>query len=163
MNKIKFVLFLFKEISACLNTFVESFKKFLKTVKKGLQRNTRHIYLNVFNILKYVSPRAEKNAIKIVLTSLAEALAWCESPLLLLIRESVWDELCADLHEGLDELSPYWCLILRVNRDPCHHFTDICDCVCISRGWRTPASWIILKIPMPFFRWIKPFKYTTTT
>jgi hypothetical protein len=31
----------------------------------------------------------------IVVTSLDEVLAWCESPLLLLMRESVWDELCA--------------------------------------------------------------------
>jgi hypothetical protein len=36
----KIVLLLFKAISAYLNTVVESLKKFLKTVGKGLQRNS---------------------------------------------------------------------------------------------------------------------------
>jgi hypothetical protein len=42
-----------------LEYIVASFKKFLKIVSKGLQRNSvqfgRHIFLNVFNILKLLS------------------------------------------------------------------------------------------------------------
>jgi hypothetical protein len=53
---IKIGLFIFKIISDYLNTFVVSFKKFLKIVSKGLERNSvqfgHHVFLNVFNILK---------------------------------------------------------------------------------------------------------------
>jgi hypothetical protein len=56
---IKIVQFLFKAISVNLNTFVESFKKFLKTVSKGLQRNSDqfalHTFLHVFSVLKPLS------------------------------------------------------------------------------------------------------------
>jgi hypothetical protein len=71
-----------------LNTFIELFKKFFKRVSKGLQRNGvpfgRHVFLNVFNILKLLSfegsfhLRKEKNAAKetvVVLISLDEVLA----------------------------------------------------------------------------------------
>jgi hypothetical protein len=39
-----------------------------------------------------------------------------------------------------------------------HHFMDICDCVCLSRGWRPLASWIIQKILTPVFKSFKPFR-----
>jgi hypothetical protein len=58
-RKSKIVLFLFNVISAHFNTFVASFKKFLKTVSKGFQRNSvqfgRHVFHSVFNILKPLS------------------------------------------------------------------------------------------------------------
>jgi hypothetical protein len=41
----------------------------------------------------------------------------------------------------------------------CHSFTDICNCVCVSRGWRAPASSVILKILTPVFKSFKQFKY----
>jgi hypothetical protein len=57
-KKLRIVLFLINVISTYLNTFDASFKKFWKTVIKGLQRNSiqfgYHIFLNVFNILKSV-------------------------------------------------------------------------------------------------------------
>jgi hypothetical protein len=70
-------------------------------------------------ILKYPWLIPSYNAFKktgIVLTSLDEVLAWCESPLLLLIRETVGWTLCrfsssVNLNGGFDESSPYWCLI----------------------------------------------------
>jgi hypothetical protein len=85
----KTVLFLFNVISAYLNAFLESFKKFLKTVSEGLQKNSvqfgRHDFLNAFSILRLLSVegnfhlrKEKKNAIKkiwIVLTSLDEVLA----------------------------------------------------------------------------------------
>jgi hypothetical protein len=49
-RKSKIILFLFIVVSAYLSAYVESFKKFLKTVSKG-----HHIFLNVFSILKPVS------------------------------------------------------------------------------------------------------------
>jgi hypothetical protein len=71
----------------------------------------------------------------IVLTSLDEVSARCESPLLLLIRETAWDELAQIL---LFRKSSWriWRivsllmfsssdLILRAHRRPRHHFTDI--------------------------------------
>jgi hypothetical protein len=92
-------------ISVHLNTFVESFKKFLKKVSKGLHRNSiqfgRHVFLNVFTILKPLSFEGSfhrtkaKNAVKklgTVSTCLYEALARCESRCFC----SVWDEVCAD-------------------------------------------------------------------
>jgi hypothetical protein len=55
-----------------------------------------------------------------------------------------------NLHDELDESPPYWYLIhLPPFREPinisCHHFTDICVFVCISRGSKTPAYWIRLQ------------------
>jgi hypothetical protein len=44
-----------------------------------------------------------------------------------------------------------------------HHLSDICYCVCISRGRRTPAPWMILKIFMPIFELFKSFRYTAVT
>jgi hypothetical protein len=87
-RKSEIVLFLFRGISTHFNTFVESFKKFLKTARKGFQRNRvqfgHHVFLNVFGSPKLLSfecsfhLRKEKNATKkigIVLTVLDEALA----------------------------------------------------------------------------------------
>jgi hypothetical protein len=58
-RKSKMVLFLFKVISTHLNTCVESFRKFLKTVGKGLHRNSvqldRYDSPNVVSILKPLS------------------------------------------------------------------------------------------------------------
>jgi hypothetical protein len=58
-KEIKHCLFLFKVISAYWNTFVAPFIKFFKTVSKGFQSNSvqpgRHVFLNVFNILKPLS------------------------------------------------------------------------------------------------------------
>jgi hypothetical protein len=86
------------------------------------------------------------------------------------VRESVWDELCADLPLPYKSSWRIWwivsflCLfILQPSEsfdDLVSPFHDICDCVCISRGWRTPASWIILKILTPVFKlnamlWLK--------
>jgi hypothetical protein len=102
-----------------------------------------------------------------------EVLAWCESPFRLLIRESVWDELRADLPFPQifveDWRIVFFLMLVHLTsfREPmmilCHNFTDICDCDCISRGWRAPASWIILKILTPVFNSFKPFTYTSTT
>jgi hypothetical protein len=81
-----------------------------QTVGKGLQRNnvqfSLYAFLNGFSILKPLSfdgsvhlGGKRKNAVKktgIIVTSVDEVLAWCESLMLLLIHEFVWDEPCAD-------------------------------------------------------------------
>jgi hypothetical protein len=53
------LIYIQTKISAYLNTCIQSFKKVLKTVGKGLQRNSvqfsHHVFLNVFSILKPLS------------------------------------------------------------------------------------------------------------
>jgi hypothetical protein len=72
----KIVLFLFKVISAYLNTFVAPFKKFLKTVSKGLRKNSvqfgRPVFLNVLNILK---PRSFEGSFH---RRKEKKIRWCE-------------------------------------------------------------------------------------
>jgi hypothetical protein len=128
-------------------------------------------------IFKYSWLVPSYNSIKktgIVLTSLDEALTWSESPLLLLVRVSVWDELQAHLplpyifvKNSINLLFTDVSLIRHHSESSstmsCHHFTDLCDCVCISRGWRTPTSWIIPKIFTPVFKSFKPLRYAATT
>jgi hypothetical protein len=48
-------------------------------------------------------------------------------------------------------------IILRAHWWSRHHFIDFWDCVCISRGCRTPAFWIILKILTPVFKSFHPY------
>jgi hypothetical protein len=85
-KEVKSVFFLFKLISANLNTPFESFKNIPKTVNKGLLQKSfqfgHHIFLPIFNILKRLFFKGsfhlmeEKNAIKetgSVLISLDEA------------------------------------------------------------------------------------------
>jgi hypothetical protein len=67
-----------------------------------------------------------------------------------------------NLHGGFDKSLPYWRLIHLTSSESqsvifCHHFMDTCNCVCSSRGRRTPTSWIILKILTPIF---KSFKHS---
>jgi hypothetical protein len=73
-----------------------------------------------------------------------------------------------NVHGGFGESPSYWCLIhlptvWASESQPtisCHPFIDICDCVCMLRDSRTPASWIILKILMAVFKWLKQIRYT---
>jgi hypothetical protein len=80
-----------------------------------------------------------------------EVLARCARPWVRVGRTSRGSSCSVNLQGGFDESLPYWCLIRPSSFwEPmtilCHHFTDICDCVCISRCCRTPASCIVLKI-----------------
>jgi hypothetical protein len=104
---------------------------------------TRILTLRLWVLLKYPWLTSSYNAVQnamTVLTSLDEALAWCVSPLLLLIRH--YFEI-----PFYDVMSPF-----QGYSQLCLHFE-----------WRTHASWIVLKILTPILKWFKPCKYIAKT
>jgi hypothetical protein len=100
----------------------------LQTKYSGLG-DVFEVHYILWVIFKYPRLIPSCNAVKktvIFLTSLDEVLAWHESLLLLLARESVWDELCVDpplpeiFMAGLTTVSLLMCnscdIILRASR-----------------------------------------------
>lgn len=183
-TKQKVVLFLFKVISTYLNTFVELFKKFLKTVRKGLQMNSiqfgHHVFLNVLSILKRLSfegsfhLRKEKNLItKMGLfwqVWMKSFMMWVSvASVSLYGMDFVQNLLLPSIFMG-DLMN---CLLIDVwlnhyhsesqSTILCHISSTYPNCVCILRRCRTSGSWIILKILMPVFRSFKPFIHTSTS
>jgi hypothetical protein len=106
-----------------LYTFVESFKKFLKTVSKGLQRNSVHfgchIFLTVCNILKRLPLRAVFTLGKIKVQSRKlELSGWCLGIVSIasarpwvLVGRTLRRSSSLNLRGGYDKSSPYWYLI----------------------------------------------------
>jgi hypothetical protein len=90
--QIKKCVFLFKLISAHLNTFVASFMKSVKTVSKGLQRNSvqlgRYAFLNFFNIPKPHSFEGSFHLRK------EPNIHWCELARNVFATSADWKERC---------------------------------------------------------------------
>jgi hypothetical protein len=177
IRKLKTVSLLLKIISAHLNAYVDFVNSRQRPPKNSVQFD-RHFFSLHHPETSFLwgqfSPQETEIAIKkteTVLTSLVQLLAWCESPLLLLIRASGVRTFCkssssVNLHEGFDKSSSYWRLVhIPSFWEPIDHLMAPSDAhlpLCPHFERLKDAGF--LEHPQdPVFKSFKLLKYTATT